>query len=213
MPLFKDRGIVRRIQQKPEAVHLTFDDGPDALTPRVLDVLAKFNAKASFFVIGDKARSQKEILQRMTAEGHGVFSHSIDHDYRRYFAGPRALGEWLRQSLDDLAQTTGEAQKVFRPPAGILTPPLLTAAKAQKVPLVLWNHRFFDTAHAWTAKRAAPSLARIQNGDIVLLHDRQRADREIIFIETLTTYLQNLKDRGYVCKPLNNKILEAEVQP
>lgn len=206
-------GVIRRIHVQDKQLFLTFDDGPEPeFTPRVLDLLAKHQVRASFFVIGQRARAQQTLLRRILSEGHGVFSHSLDHRYDLYFRGEKPLSQWLKASLQDLEDITQRPQKVFRPPAGILTPPLIRAASALEIPLVLWSHRFFDSTRAWTEKRALRNAQCLQAGDIVLLHDRQKARRRDLFLLTLNKYLQAMQHRGYSWMCLSDSILKHEAQ-
>jgi peptidoglycan/xylan/chitin deacetylase (PgdA/CDA1 family) len=209
----KSPWIIRNIQSSQKDIFLTFDDGPDAvLTPLVLDLLREFGVQATFFVIGAKARQHPELIQRMLAEGHGVLSHSSDHRYERYFQGKRILKTWLSESLQELGQQTKSTQTSFRPPAGVLTPPLLEAAEELRVPLILWNHRFFDTTLRWSEEKALKSAERLKAGDIVLLHDHQRPERRKNFLQTLRKYLHQIQERGYVCRSLSENLIQQEVQ-
>src|SRR4051812_22086384 len=115
--------IVRRARsrQDEKEIFLTFDDGPDASsTQAVLDLLKSENTLANFFVIGNKARQNPALISRMLQDGHGVFSHSVDHDYRHYFTQKNALKSWIQNSLADLESQTHQQTLFFRPPAGIL---------------------------------------------------------------------------------------------
>lgn len=204
--------IVRKIHSAKNEIYLTFDDGPsEDLTPKILDLLKDMNAKASFFVIGDEARRHPEILQRIIQEGHGLFTHSMDHAYSNYFKGVAHVKNWIENSLADLNHQTKQLHKAFRPPAGILTPPLIKAAEQLQCPLVLWSQRFFDTAHAFTEDKALASLRNLKSGDIVLLHDRQKTERQELFLKTLRKYLQEAQTRGYRCACLSDSVLQEEV--
>ncbi|UYL09608.1 polysaccharide deacetylase family protein [Bdellovibrio sp. SKB1291214] len=204
--------IVRKIHSAKNEIYLTFDDGPtEDLTPQVLDLLKEMNAKANFFVIGDEARKHPDILKRIVQEGHGLFSHSLDHAYRNYFKGTAQVKNWIENSLADLNHQSKQPQKAFRPPAGILTPPLITAAEQLQCPLVLWSHRFFDTTHAFTEEKALASLKTLRSGDIILLHDRQKTEHQELFLKTLRKYLQETQTQGYRCACLSDSVLQEEV--
>ncbi|WP_413293198.1 polysaccharide deacetylase family protein [Bdellovibrio sp. HCB185ZH] len=204
--------IVRRIHSAKNEIYLTFDDGPtEDFTPRVLDLLKEADAKASFFVIGDEARKHSAILKRILEEGHGLFTHSLDHDYRHYFRRTPYVKNWIENSLADLNHQSGQPHKAFRPPAGVITPPLVKAAEQLQCPLVLWNHRFFDTAHEFTEDKVQENLKHLQPGDIVLLHDRQKTVRQDLFLKTLRKYLQDIQRQGYRCACLTDSVLQEEV--
>lgn len=193
-------------------VYLTFDDGPDPRsTPAILDLLEQLQISATFFVIGNQARIHSDLIRRMLLAGHEVFSHSIDHRYAHYFKAEAALRQWIEASLKDLEQITQRPQTVFRPPAGVLTPPLLCAARSLQAPLVLWNHRFFDTVLEWNMRRAEKSLRRLAPGDLILLHDRQKTHRLDRFLFTLKNYIQSAQDHGFELKALSNNLLQQEI--
>ncbi|QDK46248.1 hypothetical protein DOM22_14290 [Bdellovibrio sp. ZAP7] len=204
--------IVRRIHSAKNEIYLTFDDGPsEDLTPQVLDLLKELDAKASFFVIGYEARKHPEILKRIVSEGHGLFTHSLDHAYSNYFRSTAYVKNWIENSLADLNHQSGQPHKAFRPPAGVITPPLVKAAEQLQCPLVLWSHRFFDTAHEFTEDKAQANLKLLQPGDIILLHDRQNTGRQELFLKTLRKYLQDIQRQGYRCACLSDPVLQEEV--
>jgi peptidoglycan/xylan/chitin deacetylase (PgdA/CDA1 family) len=204
--------IVRRIHSAKNEVYLTFDDGPsEDLTPKVLDLLKELGALASFFVIGDEARKHPELLKRIVTEGHGLFTHSLDHAYSNYFRSTAVIQNWIENSLADLNHQSGQPHVAFRPPAGVITPPLVKAAERLQCPLVLWNHRFFDTAHGFTEDKATASLQHLKPGDIILLHDRQKTVRQELFLRTLRKYLQDIQRQGYRCACLSDSVLQEEV--
>jgi peptidoglycan/xylan/chitin deacetylase (PgdA/CDA1 family) len=214
LPVFylkKNPLIIRQIPDLSNEIFLTFDDGPTLdTTPLVLDLLKSENWKATFFVIGSQAVTHKSLIQRTLREGHAVMSHSVDHRYGHYFRSQSHLKNWIHHSLEDLTQLTQIPQKSFRPPAGILTPPLVRAAAELNVPLVLWNHRFFDTNSSFSKQKIQKNLDAIRPGDIVLLHDRQSPHRREEFLESLALYLQSLKAKGFAGQALNSEFVTWE---
>jgi peptidoglycan/xylan/chitin deacetylase (PgdA/CDA1 family) len=205
--------IVERITHAKKEVFLSFDDGPcEWTTPRILDLLKKLDAKASFFVVGERVSKNPELIARIAAEGHGIFSHSADHKYHYFFQGKKVLQNWIGFSLTNLQQHTDKASRAFRPPAGVVTPPLVQASKSLRSPIVLWNHRFYDSVFPWTAKKALFSLAKIQAGDIVLLHDLQQRRHQDLFLNTLELYVRKIQAKGYQCAALSDELLQQEVQ-
>lgn len=203
--------LIRTIKTSGKEIFLTFDDGPcPESTPLVLDILKHEKVKASFFVIGDRARQNPEIIKRTLAEGHSIFSHSLDHNCRNYFRNENDVLKWLQVSLADLSNQTALVQKVFRPPAGVLTPPLLKAAQRLKVPLILWNHRFYDSVFSWNQVKAQKSIKRLAGGDIILLHDAQKQRHRNIFLKTLSYYLQTLRSEGFQCIAISHFHIDQE---
>lgn len=215
-PLF----LIRQIKDKDHEVFLTFDDGPHfEMTPAVLDILMAEGAKATFFVIGQKAEAYPELIKRMQQEGHTVYSHSLDHNYNYYFRGQGVIQTWLKASLVHLQkillQTTAyesNGEIAFRPPAGVLTPPLMKGARELQIPIVLWTHRFYDSVFQWTEKKAMANIKNLKGGDIILLHDCQKKVNQKIFLTTLQKYLQEIHKKGYRCSELKFNLLQNEVE-
>src|SRR5262245_32087231 len=94
---FQQTNIYRSGLIGTHTLALTFDDGPSAYTPQILDELAKNNVKATFFVLGSRARQHPELLDRMSREGHVIANHSLTHPKmgRRYALHPEYLVEQI----------------------------------------------------------------------------------------------------------------------
>ncbi len=190
--------VIRRISTNTKSIFLTFDDGPTAeTTPHVLDLLEKHNAKATFFVIGKKADNLSHLITRMKTEGHVVLSHSIDHSYSNYFLSAKNIGQWMKNSMEHLQQLSGQAQHGFRPPAGVLNPPLLKASQDLQLPIILWNQRFFDSVFKLTPVKIQKRLHQLRAGDIVLLHDCQKKNNRTTFLNALELLMTSLKSEGF----------------
>lgn len=170
-------GVVSRAGLKDAAVALTFDDGPGEFTEDILDVLAAHQAKATFFVMADRALRHPELVQRMVAEGHTVACHGMRHR-------PAALlGPWAsyRQVAVAKAQIETIAQRpvhFFRPPWGQHNLLLPLLAWRSRLTTVLWSIAPGDWVHTVTPEElAARVLLTVRAGDIVLLHDAGHPDR------------------------------------
>jgi peptidoglycan/xylan/chitin deacetylase (PgdA/CDA1 family) len=128
----------------PSEVALTFDDGPnDAATPRLLEVLARHGAHATFFAMGSFARQQPEIVRQIVAAGHLLGNHTMSHP--KLSVQPAAR---VRQELADcnavLEDITGVPIQYFRPPFGARRPYVLRAARELGLTPVLWNVTGYD---------------------------------------------------------------------
>lgn len=212
--LRKNPLIIRQIKTRDKQIFLTFDDGPDPLlTDQVLDVLKAENWKATFFVVGNRAEKNLSIIKRILSDGHAVMSHSTDHAYTPYFRGQKTLKKWLQDSLLHLSDITGMTQLAFRPPAGILTPPLVRAAEDLQVPLIMWNKRYYDTTSSFTLAKIQKHLSQLSPGDIVLLHDRQSLLRQKTFLQTLKHYIREMKAQGYSGGVFSNELIKHQTQP
>ncbi len=158
----------------PGQIALTFDDGPnDPHTFHLLDLLAKHNARATFFLIGMYARRRPEIARAILAAGHPIGNHTYSHP-NLIFASTGRLREELEDCRKALEDAIGEPAPLFRPPFGGRRPNVLRAARAMGLEPVMWSVTGFD----WDAKSAEAivdkvvrQIARRKQGEIVLLHD------------------------------------------
>ncbi len=124
---------------RPDELAFTFDDGPNATwTPMLLDVLASHKVRATFFLLGERAKAEPQLVQRMAAAGHVIGNHSWDHPNLAR-SSPEVIREQLRRTKDTLEQITGKAVKFFRPPFGARRPAVFRIAREMELNLVLWN--------------------------------------------------------------------------
>jgi peptidoglycan/xylan/chitin deacetylase (PgdA/CDA1 family) len=160
-----------RVRTTEKLIALTFDDGPDpATTPVLLDILARRGARATFFVIGDRAARHPDIVARAAAEGHEIGNHTWDHPS----LAALPLAEVEAQIGRTRATLAPRGQTLMRPPYGDLT---LAGARLMRrlgYRVVLWNINGQD----WEDDDADTVAERILNhaapGAIVLLHDSLR---------------------------------------
>lgn len=196
--LFGD--VVWRAPGTPGAfVALTFDDGPmPGVTERILDDLGAAGAKACFFVIGRHARAHPGLIRRIAGEGHLIGNHTFDHDRTGLFRGSAYWLDQLVRTDDAVAQMTGAAPRLFRPPMGFKSPPLAHAARRLGHTMVSWSRRGFDGVGA-SPERIARLAGSARPGDIVLLHDgRDPASRRdaSVTARALPAVLARLRERG-----------------
>lgn len=125
--------------RRPDELALTFDDGPNpAWTPQLLDVLARHNVRATFFLVGCYAQAEPELVRRILAAGHVIGNHSWSHPNLAITAAARVHLE-LAQTQDTLQQIAGQAVRWFRPPFGARRPAVLKIARSLGMTPVLWN--------------------------------------------------------------------------
>ena len=200
---------VRQIvpKDKQEVAYLSFDDGPNAeLTPRVLDMLNEFQAKATFFVITERAKANQEVLKRIVDEGHAIGNHSTDHRYSVFFKSYQEMYSWVKAAEDDLTNLGIKNSVGFRPPVGIRTPKLARALKELKLPLILWKQRSYDGIFRFSSMKANKIINQCKSGDIILLHDRQKTEWEKDFLDGLRTLLTGLSNKGFLLPKLERNI-------
>ncbi|MCD4748397.1 MAG: polysaccharide deacetylase family protein [Thermoanaerobaculales bacterium] len=153
-------------------IALTFDDGPDPeVTPRVLEILAQQNCRATFFVIGERAEAQPDLVRAVVQAGHDLGNHSWDHSSAFFFHSPSQLAAQIDRTQDLLEELSGKRPRLFRPPAGIRSPLLESQLARRNLALVSWNRRAFDTVERRPAKILRRMTKNLGPGDILLLHD------------------------------------------
>src|ERR1700678_1559918 len=160
-------GLARGTKQ----IALTYDDGPnDPHTLKLLEILAKHNVKATFFMIGRYARQRPDIAREVASAGHAIGNHTFTHplltfksdaEIRRELSGCRAA----------LSDAVGQHTNLFRPPFGGRRPTVLRVARKLGMESVMWNVTGYD----WTAPPASEIerkvVKQIRGGDVILLHD------------------------------------------
>lgn len=186
-------------------VALTFDDGPDAeVTPRVLDLLDRFNARASFFCIGRRVAAHPEIAREIVRRGHRIENHSWSHPHLFACYEPVAQRREVQKAQDVIAETTGRRPAYFRAPAGFRNPFLDRELSASGLHLAAWTWRGYDTLAKDPARIASRLLRALAPGDILLLHDGSAlADRgNRVVLECLPQVLAGLSASGLHAVPL-----------
>jgi peptidoglycan/xylan/chitin deacetylase (PgdA/CDA1 family) len=182
--------LLWRLPASSRGVALTFDDGPDPVqTPALLDTLAAFDAKATFFVVGEAALRQPALIERMVAEGHAVGNHTHTHAICRR-TGTFALAEELAEADRALRGLGVPGKPAFRPPFGSIRAGQATRLARAGRRVVLWSVDSHDY-RGISAGRIGALGDHLRARDIVLLHDRFPAT-----LEGLPELLQRLADRG-----------------
>lgn len=161
-------GPISHVVTNQLIVALTFDDGPHPeFTPRLLNVLAKHGAKATFFMLGTMARRYPEIVCRAAEQGHAIGNHTWDH------RSIPLLTRWERwRQIDTCRRALAPyGQKLFRPPYGQRDLASCLDAAIMGFSVIVWNAHAFDWLDhdaQWMAQHLA---SRIQPGTIIALHD------------------------------------------
>ena len=161
----------------PREIALTFDDGPnDAATPQLLDVLAKHNVRATFFLMGRYAKQRPELARRVAAAGHLIANHTMTHPKLSLMPAARVREE-LGECNAILEDMTGEAVRFMRPPFGARRPVVLRIARELGLTPVMWNVMAYDWRPRSTERISASLSAGIEkhrahgHGSNILLHD------------------------------------------
>ncbi|MFP5207188.1 MAG: polysaccharide deacetylase family protein [Acidobacteriota bacterium] len=147
--------------RRPGELALTFDDGPNpAWTPRLLELLAAHEVRATFFLLGSRAQAQPELVRRIAAAGHLVGNHSWSHPNLALIRRARIRKE-LSSTRDLLEQIAGAPVRFFRPPFGARRPASLAVARDLGMTPVLWNAMTSDWSDPAAARIALKLTAKI----------------------------------------------------
>lgn len=201
-------GATVRQTGSPRELAITFDDGPNpAITPTLLNLLERHNAKATFFVIGRFVRACADLTREVAARGHLLGNHTETHP-NLFWLSPRAVGEELRRCQDALEAATGSRAAYFRPPWGYRNPWVVGAARRLGMQTVLWTlipgdwkaptAEWLSTKMQPIAKHAARASRR-RGGDVLCLHDGAHrglgGDRSLT-LAALEYWLPRWRDAG-----------------
>ncbi|HUV69115.1 MAG TPA: polysaccharide deacetylase family protein [Terracidiphilus sp.] len=160
-----------------EEFALTFDDGPNPKwTPRLLDVLAKHNVKATFFMMGVRAQMQPALVQRVVAEGHLIGNHTWSHP-NLAMTSARKVREELVRTSGTLELISGQKVEYFRPPFGARRPAVFQIARELGLRVMTWNAMTSDWSETSAERIAGKLTATIEElgrrgrAANVVLHD------------------------------------------
>jgi peptidoglycan/xylan/chitin deacetylase (PgdA/CDA1 family) len=165
--------VVSRLAGGAPVVALTFDDGPDPeVTPAVLDILGAHGARATFFVLGERAARYPDVIRRIHREGHSVGTHTQHHRIGFHFARPAHVRREIDDAIDVVAGILAVRPTLFRPPQGLRTPSFASGWRRTRGQVcVTWSVRGLDSLRT-TAAAITRRVARgLGPGAIVALHD------------------------------------------
>jgi peptidoglycan/xylan/chitin deacetylase (PgdA/CDA1 family) len=173
-------------------VFLTFDDGPNEYTLKILEGLKKFDAWATFFVCGKNCQKFPEIAKKIINDGQGIgnhtFSHSID------FLFPWNFKKEIEKTKKIVQDITKKETKIFRPPWGILTPWLKRSLFENDYQIILWDIDSKDWKNEPANLIEEEIFKKIKSGSIILFHDCLQTSL------ALPKILEELKKKDYVFK-------------
>lgn len=152
-------------------IALTFDDGPsEKYTGRILDLLKKYNVRATFFLVGTNVCMAPDIVKRESREGHELGNHTFTHPHMKTQTRP-SLEYELNLTSDVIYRACGKHPTLFRPPEGILSDAVLSASDSLGYRRVLWTIDTMDWAHRSADEIVKNVLKNAGNGSIILMHD------------------------------------------
>ena len=181
-------------------VSVTFDDGPDPkVTPRVLDLLDRHQAKASFFCVGEKAAACPNIVKEIVRRGHNIENHSHRHSRAFAFYGLFRLKREVQSAQTIIAGITGRAPRFFRAPMGLRSPLLDPVLARCGLHYVSWTRRGLDAMHRDPERVLRRLTGGLAAGDILLLHDigySRTGDSTPVVLAVLPELLDRIQAKG-----------------
>lgn len=187
-------GFEWRIKTEANEVYITFDDGPHpTITPWVMEQLASYNARGSFFVVGDNAKRYPELIEQLKQAGHSIGNHTQHH-----------LKGWsvsAEEYLKDIAECNEHIPDtdLFRPPYGRINAKAIPQLKQYRV--IMWDNLSRD--YLKTLDKEA-SLNRMKKntvpGSVVVFHDSEKAEENLRYL--LPKYLEFIQQAGFKAKAL-----------
>jgi len=200
-----------------KSIFLTFDDGPiPEVTPWILDILKEYNAKATFFCIGENVAKHPEIFRRIISEGHSVGNHTFNHlngwntSTSKYVENVIKAEEIFQKELcsisnEEFGNQNSEIRnfKFFRPPYGKMTSKQSKILQKKGYKIVMWDILSADFDQRLSEEKCLQNvLKNIENGSIVVFHDSLKAEKNLRYV--LPKVLENLRSENMCLKVLFN---------
>ena len=200
VPVFRPRSrvyapVLARLPVDDRRVWLTIDDGPSDDTVAILDLLDRHRAKATFFLVGERALARPDLVAAIAGRGHGIGNHSHTHPQAWFWAlGPRRMRSEVLRAQAALTALCGQPPRWFRSVVGMTNPFVAAPLRDAGLTRVAWSARGYDAVRADPARVVALIERDLAPGAIVLLHEGAPHGRSVEMIDLL---LQRLDALGY----------------
>ena len=172
-------------------VAITFDDSPNpTITPKILNLLEKYQAKATFFCVGKHMEIHREITQEIISKGHTIGNHTYSHSPFFGFFNTHKVVTELQKTNTIIFDCIQKKPLLYRPVYGVTNPSIKKAVKRLNLISIGWNVRSLDTV--FSINQVMKRIKKTQKGDIILLHDH--SEKNLVILEQFLQFLsqQNL---------------------
>jgi peptidoglycan/xylan/chitin deacetylase (PgdA/CDA1 family) len=194
--------VIRSFATSQPEVWITIDDGPSPdHTAKILDLLGRFNARATFFVIGKRAEEYPHLITEILSRGHQIANHTYTHPSGMFWAaGPAGIGAEIDLCAEWLRSAPNRPARLFRAPAGMRNLFVHPELARRGLVLIGWTVRGLDTVQREPVLVAERVLRKANAGAIILLHEGHRVAKDPEFNpRCLELILSGLAERGYQC--------------
>jgi peptidoglycan/xylan/chitin deacetylase (PgdA/CDA1 family) len=193
--------LVWSIETPKKEIYLTFDDGPTPeITDWVLQELEKYQAKATFFCIGNNMIQYPEIVKELKKRGHTLGNHTYNH-VNGWSESTKSYVEETQQTQRAFDQIIGSNANLFRPPYGKIKPAQAKALIQKGYKIVMWEVLSADFDKKTTPEKSLQNvLKNTTSGSIVVFHDSQKASENMQY--ALPKVLQYFSGKGFVFKSI-----------
>ena len=180
--------INRKIDKSKKMIALTFDDGPNYNTSKVIDVLNKYDIKATFFVLGSRAINNKDILKKMADSGMEIGNHTYNHLLLTKYDENKIRSE-IEDTSEVIYSATKKRPKLLRPSYGSVNNKI---KKVANMPIIIWDIDTLDWKYHNSKRITSRVVNKVRDGDIILMHDIYSAS-----LNALSNIISILQDNGY----------------
>lgn len=174
-----------------KTIALTFDDGPGPYTEKLLDILDKYDAKATFFLIGSKVSGQASVVRSIQARDHQLGNHSWSHPELPKLSVDQIAGE-IDRTNEAIRQATGVKPSILRPPYGAVNGVVLEQLRLRNMSSILWSVDTRDWADRNSQIVCSRAVAGARPGAVILMHDIHQTS-----VNAVPCILSSLKQQGY----------------
>lgn len=190
------------VDKEEKMIALTFDDGPNYNTNKVLDILEKYNVPATFFILGSKIKGNEYILKRMASSGMEIGNHTYSHLLLTKYQEDK-IKEEIESTSNLIFEVTGKYPTLLRPSYGSVNSKI---KKTADMPIIIWDIDTLDWKYHNSKRISKRVLNKAGDGDIVLMHDIYSATAN-----ALNIIIPELQNRGYTFVTVSELFYYKEV--